>query len=64
MGNEMWKIKLQKIVGKSLDKLRTLNMNGTILQKYLAVLKEKKNQGNICFFEQVFYGKQLLSGPK
>ena len=39
-------------------------MNGTVLQKYLAVLKKKKIQGNICFFEQVFYRKQSLSGPE
>ena len=26
--------------------------------------QEKKIQGNICFFEQVFYRKQSMSGPE
>ena len=35
----MWKIKLQKIVGNILDKLRKLYMDGTVIKKFLAVLK-------------------------
>ena len=31
MGSEMWKIKLQKIVGNLLDKLRKLYMNGMVI---------------------------------
>ena len=30
-GSEMWKIKLQKIVGNLLDKFRKLYMNGTVI---------------------------------
>ena len=39
MGNEMAKIKLQKIVGNLLIKLRKLYMNGTVTWKFLAFLK-------------------------
>ena len=35
----MWKIKLQKIVG-NLDKRLKLYINGTIIYKFLAALKE------------------------
>ena len=35
----MRKIKLQKIVGNLLDKLRKLYMNGMIIKKFLALLK-------------------------
>ena len=35
----MWKIKLQKIVGNILDKLRKLYMDGTVIKNFLAVLK-------------------------
>ena len=35
----MWKIKLQKIVGNILDKLGKLYMDGTVIKKFLAVLK-------------------------
>ena len=31
LGSEMWKIKLQKIVGNLLEKLRKLYMNGTVI---------------------------------
>ena len=31
VGSEMWKIKLQKIVGNLLDKLRKLYMNGMVI---------------------------------
>ena len=31
LGSEMWKIKLQKIVGNLLGKLRKLYMNGTVI---------------------------------
>ena len=31
LGNEMWKIKLQKIVVNLLEKLRKLYMNGTVI---------------------------------
>ena len=35
----MQKTKLQKMVGNLLDKLWKLNMNGTVLKKFLAFLK-------------------------
>ena len=35
----MWKIKLQKIVADLLEKLWKLYMNGTVIYKFLAVLK-------------------------
>ena len=35
----MWKIKLEKIVGNLLDKLWKLYMNGTVINKFLALLK-------------------------
>ena len=31
LGSEMWKIKLQKIVGNLLEKRRKLYMNGTVI---------------------------------
>ena len=58
------KIKLQKIVGNLFEKLRKLYMNGTSIQKFLAVLKQTKILGNICFSEQIFYGKQSLGAPE
>ena len=38
-------------------------MNGTSIQKFLAVLKQKKILGNICFSERIFYRKQSLGAP-
>ena len=35
-------------------------MNGTVIQKFLAVLKSKIILGKICFPEQIFYRKQSL----
>ena len=46
----MRKIKLQKIVGSLLDMFRKLYMNGTVIKKFVAFLKQKKILGNICFF--------------
>ena len=48
----MRKIKLQKIVGNLLDKLRKLYMIGIVIQKLLAFLKVQKILGNFCSFEQ------------
>ena len=31
LGSEMWKFKLQKIIGNLLDKLRKLSMNGMVI---------------------------------
>ena len=56
----MCKIKLQKIVGNLLDKFRKLYMNGTVIRKFVALLKQKKILDNIDFFEQIFYRKQSL----
>ena len=50
LGSEMWKIKIQKILGNLLDELRKLYMNGTVIYK-------------ICFSEQIFYRKQSLGAP-
>ena len=36
---EMLEIKLQKIVGGILDKLQTLHKDGTVVEKFLALLK-------------------------
>ena len=52
LGSEMRKIKLQKIVGNLLDKFRKLYMNGTVIKKFVAVLKQKKILDNICFFSR------------
>ena len=60
----MGKIKLQKIVGNLLDKLRKLYMNGMVIQKFLAFLKLQKIVGNYCFSEQIFHRKQSLGAPK
>ena len=38
-------------------------MNGTVIKKFVAVLKQKKILGNICFSEQIFYRKQSLGAP-
>ena len=38
-------------------------MNGTFIQKFLVVFKQKKILGNICFSEQIFYRKQSLGAP-
>ena len=59
----MCKIKIQKIVGNLLDRFRNLYVNGTVIRKFVAVLKQKKILGNICFFEQIFYRKQWLGAP-
>ena len=53
----------EKMVGNFLDKLRKSNLNGTLVQKYLAVSKQQKILGNICFSEQIFYRKQSLGAP-
>ena len=55
----MGKIKLEKIVGNLLDKLRKLYMNGTFIQKFLAFLKLQQIVGNFYFSEQIFHRKQL-----
>ena len=39
----MGKIKLQKIVGNLLDKLRKLYMNGTVIKKFLAFIQAIEN---------------------
>ena len=39
MRSDMWKIKLQKIVGNVLDKLQKLYMTRTVIQTFLAFLK-------------------------
>ena len=39
----MGKIKLQKIVGNLLDKLRKLYMNGTVIKKFLASIQAIEN---------------------
>ena len=61
----MWRIKLQKIVGNLLDKLRKLYRNGTVIYKFLAVLSRRKFQvaSSICLSEQIFYSKQSLGAP-
>ena len=56
----MREIKLQKIVGNLLDKLRKLYLNGTVIP---AVLKQKKIKGNICFSEQIIHRKYSLGAP-
>ena len=61
LGSYMRKIKLQQIVRNSFDKLRKLYLNGTVIQKFLAILKLQEILGNFCFSEQVFGGKQSLS---
>ena len=38
-------------------------MNETFIEKFLAVLKQKKTPCNICFSEQIFYRKQSLGAP-
>ena len=38
-------------------------MNGTAIQKFLAMLKLQKILGNICFSEQIFCRKQSLGAP-
>ena len=38
-------------------------MHGKFIYKFLAVLKQKKILGNICFSEQIFYRKQSLGAP-
>ena len=38
-------------------------MNGTVIWKFVAVLKQQKILGNICFSGQIFYRKQLLGAP-
>ena len=43
----MWKIRLQKIVADLLENIWKLYMNGTAIEKFLAVLKLQKILGNI-----------------
>ena len=38
-------------------------MRGTIIKKFLGVLKLWKILGNICFPEQIFYRNQSLGAP-
>ena len=38
-------------------------MNVGVIYKFLAVLKQKKILGNICFSEQIFCRKQWLGAP-
>ena len=38
-------------------------MNGTFIQKFLVVFKQKKILGNICFPEQIFYRERSLGAP-
>ena len=38
-------------------------MNGTVIKKFLAVLKKETIRGNICFSEPIFYRKQSLGTP-
>ena len=59
----MLEIKLQKIVGGILDKLQTLHKDGTVVEKFLALLKQQKILGNIRLSEQIFYRKQSLVFP-
>ena len=43
--------------------LRKLNMNGMVIEKFLAFLELQKILGNFCFSEQIFYRKQSLGAP-
>ena len=61
--SEMGRIKLQKIVGNLLDKLRKLYMNGTVIQKFSTFLKLQKTLSNFCFSEQIFHRKPSLGSP-
>ena len=63
MGGKMREIKLQKIVGNLFDKLRKLYLNGTVIYKFLADLKQEKILGNIYFSEQLISRKQSLGAP-
>ena len=63
LGSEMGRIKLQKILGNLLDKLRKLYMNGTVIQKFLTFLKLQKTLSNFCFSEQIFHRKPSLGAP-
>ena len=63
LASEMGKIKLQKIIGNLLDKLRKLYMNGTVIQKFLTFLKLQKTLSNFCFSEQIFHRKPSLGAP-
>ena len=56
----MGKIKLQKMVGNLFDKLRKLDLNGTVIWKLLAFPKLSKILGKFCFSEQIFHRKQSL----
>ena len=38
-------------------------MNGTVIQKFLTVLKQEKILGSICFSKQIFDRKQSLGAP-
>ena len=42
LGSEMWKTKLQKIVGNLPDKFRKFYINGTVFQKFVAVLRRRE----------------------
>ena len=64
MVSKMWEIKLYKIVANLLDiNLRKLYRNGSVIQKFLAVLNQWKILGNICYSEQIIHRKQSLGAP-
>ena len=64
MRSKMWQIKLQKIVGNLLDKLRKLYLKGTVIWEFLVVLKQKKILGYICLSEQIIHRKQSLGATE
>ena len=45
----------RKIEGNLLDKTPKLNMNGKVLQKFLAVLKKQKILDSICFLPSMSF---------
>ena len=63
MGNEMAKIKLQKIVGNLLIKLRKLYMNGTVAWKFLAFLKLQKILRQFLLLRTDFSQKTVVGCP-
>ena len=62
-GSEMRKIKLQKIVGNLLDKLRNLYANGTVIQKFLAFLKLYKISRQFLFLRTDILQKTVVGCP-
>ena len=58
-----WRYKIC-ICSVILGELIISGLNGTVIQKFLAVLKLQKILGNICFSEQIFYKKQSLGAPE